>query len=129
MPKKVLLVGHCGPDRSYLRMAVKSARSDVTLLTADDPESMTQTLSGGPDLGVWNCPHAVPQGRVVEVLQPIGAQMIGLGDTWRDQEHAKFVQEFELTMNAIESFTETAEQHIPFLLRKADRIDEYLGQK
>jgi uncharacterized protein YukE len=57
------------------------------------------------------------------------AQMHGLGDTWRDQEHARFVQEFEQTMNAIEAFSETSEQHIPFLLRKAERIEDYLNQK
>jgi uncharacterized protein YukE len=56
-------------------------------------------------------------------------QLVGLGDTWRDQEHDKFVQEFEQTMNTIEAFVEVADQHIPFLLRKADRIEEYLGQR
>lgn len=57
------------------------------------------------------------------------SQMHGLGDTWRDQEHAKFLEEFAQTMNAIESFAETSEQHIPFLLRKAERIEEYLNQR
>ncbi len=56
-------------------------------------------------------------------------QMAALGDTWRDQEHVKFAQDFEQTMNAVEAFLETSEQHIPFLLRKAQRIEEYLHQK
>lgn len=56
-------------------------------------------------------------------------QLIGLGDTWRDQEHDKFVSEFEQTMNTIAAFVEYSEQHIPFLLRKADRIEEYLNQR
>jgi uncharacterized protein YukE len=68
-------------------------------------------------------------GDLRERVAMLRAQMIGLGDTWRDQEHIKFIQEFTQTMNAIESFTETSEQHIPFLLRKAERIEEYLSQK
>jgi uncharacterized protein YukE len=56
-------------------------------------------------------------------------QMHGLGDTWRDQEHSRFLLEFEQTMNAIEAFSETSEEHIPFLLRKAERIEEYLNQR
>ncbi|MBY0524669.1 MAG: WXG100 family type VII secretion target [Gemmataceae bacterium] len=56
-------------------------------------------------------------------------QMASLGDTWRDQEHIKFVQEFEQTMAVMERFIEAANQHIPFLLRKAQRVEEYLQQK
>jgi len=67
-------------------------------------------------------------GDLRERIALLRAQMNGLGDTWRDQEHAKFVQEFELTMNAIEAFVETSDEHIPFLLRKAERIDDYLNQ-
>ena len=32
-------------------------------------------------------------------------------------------------MHALEAFAETSEQHIPFLLRKAERIEEYLNQR
>jgi uncharacterized protein YukE len=56
-------------------------------------------------------------------------QMIGLGDTWRDQEHEKFAEEFEQTMQSVQRFTEAANQHIPFLLRKAERVEEYLQQR
>ena len=62
-------------------------------------------------------------------LTMLHGQMLALGDSWRDQEHLKFVQEFEQTLHAIEKFTETANQHIPFLLRKAERVEEYLQQK
>ena len=55
--------------------------------------------------------------------------LAGLGDTWRDQEHERFVQEFEQTMEVIERFLEAANQHIPFLLRKAERVEEYLKQR
>jgi uncharacterized protein YukE len=56
-------------------------------------------------------------------------QMVGLGDSWRDQEHEKFAEEFEQTMQVIQRFAETAQQHIPFLLRKAERVEEYLLQR
>jgi uncharacterized protein YukE len=56
-------------------------------------------------------------------------QMLNLGDTWRDQEHTKFAQEFEQTMHVLAAFVENADQHIPFLLRKADRVEEYLQQR
>jgi uncharacterized protein YukE len=56
-------------------------------------------------------------------------QLVGLGDTWRDQEHEKFREEFELTMQALARFIVAANEHIPFLLRKAERIEEYLQQR
>jgi uncharacterized protein YukE len=55
--------------------------------------------------------------------------LMSLGDTWRDQEHVKFVEEFSQTMHVLEAFVEVADQHIPFLLRKADRVEEYLQQR
>ena len=52
-----------------------------------------------------------------------------LGETWKDQEHQKFAHEFEETIKIINRFLQTSNQHVPFLLRKADRIREYLQQK
>jgi len=57
------------------------------------------------------------------------AQFNRLGDTWRDQEHARFAREFEQTMRVLDHFIQTSEQHIPFLLRKAQRAEEYLRQR
>jgi len=58
----------------------------------------------------------------------LGAQMAQLGKTWRDQEHKKFVAEFEQHMKVIARFVEVTEQHIPYLLRKAEIIEQYLQQ-
>ena len=52
-----------------------------------------------------------------------------LGDTLRDQEHDKFAQEFAETVQALTRFMEVSQQHIPFLLRKAERIEEYIQQR
>ena len=56
------------------------------------------------------------------------ARFSALGDTWQDQEHAKFSEEFRDTMKVLKRFIESSNQHTPFLLRKAQRIEEYLDQ-
>lgn len=62
----------------------------------------------------------------ISVLQ---ARFASLGDSWQDQEHAKFVEEFKQTMKALRRFVEISNQHTPYLLRKAQRIEEYLNQR
>ena len=62
-------------------------------------------------------------------LAGLHGQLVGLGDSWRDQEHDRFRQEFETTMQVLERFLDVATEHIPFLLRKAERIEEYLTQR
>ncbi|HZZ43575.1 MAG TPA: hypothetical protein VFE58_11610 [Tepidisphaeraceae bacterium] len=55
MAKKVLLVGHCGPDSSYLRLAVKSAEKDVAIVMADDQKELRAALDDGEiDLILFN---------------------------------------------------------------------------
>jgi DNA-binding NarL/FixJ family response regulator len=54
MPKKVLLVGHCGPDSSFLKMAVKSADSSLQILSADDATELSGALAEGVDLILFN---------------------------------------------------------------------------
>ena len=57
------------------------------------------------------------------------ARFTALGDTWGDQEHSKFAEEFVTTMKALKKFVEVSNQQTPVLLRKAQRIEEYLNQK
>jgi len=52
-----------------------------------------------------------------------------LADTWQDQEHAKFAEEFRQSMKVMQKFMEVSQEHIPFLLRKAQRIEDYLNQR
>ena len=59
----------------------------------------------------------------------INGQLNNLGSSWRDKEHDKFVAEFEQAAMAIRRFLEATDEHIPFLLRKAERLEEYLGQR
>jgi uncharacterized protein YukE len=62
-------------------------------------------------------------------LAGLHGQLVGLGDSWRDQEHERFVQEFGQTAHVLEAFLALAEEHVPFLLRKATKVEEYLQQK
>jgi uncharacterized protein YukE len=57
------------------------------------------------------------------------ARFAALGDTWQDQEHEKFSEEFKLAMKALKKFIELSKEHSPYLLRKAQRIEEYLSQR
>jgi two-component system chemotaxis response regulator CheY len=56
MAKKILLVGHCGPDSSYLRMAIKSADKNVAIVMADDQKELRTALDdpNGIDLILFN---------------------------------------------------------------------------
>ena len=62
-------------------------------------------------------------------LQQLHGQMSNLSQTWRDQEQARFQQEFDETMRQMERFREAIDEQVPFLLRKADRLEEYLRQR
>jgi len=62
-------------------------------------------------------------------LASLQARFAALGDTWQDQEHNKFSDEFKQTMKALKKFIEVSAQHTPYLLRKAQRIEEYLSQR
>lgn len=61
-------------------------------------------------------------------MNSLQGRFAALSDTWQDQEHAKFADEFRQTMKALKKFIEISNQHTPFLLRKAQRIEEYLNQ-
>lgn len=57
------------------------------------------------------------------------ARFAALGASWQDQEHEKFAEEFVMTMKVLKKFTEVSEKHTPYLLRKAQRIEQYLEQR
>jgi uncharacterized protein YukE len=57
------------------------------------------------------------------------ARFAALGATWQDQDHEKFAEEFITTMKVLRKFMEVSEKHTPYLLRKAERIEQYLDQR
>ena len=54
MSKKVVLVGHCGPDSSFLRIAISRVGKDVEVLSADDGRELKRVLDQDPDLLLFN---------------------------------------------------------------------------
>jgi uncharacterized protein YukE len=62
-------------------------------------------------------------------LTALSSQLNELNNTWRDQEHAKFRDQFEQHLKIISRFLEANNQHIPYLFRKAERIEEYMQQR
>ena len=62
-------------------------------------------------------------------MTSLQARFSALADTWQDQEHIKFAEEFTQTAKALKKFVEVSNQHTPYLLRKAQRIEEYLNQR
>jgi len=64
-----------------------------------------------------------------ERTSALGNQLHSLNTTWRDQEHKKFADEFAHHLKLIARSIEATNEYAPFLLRKAQRIEEYLQQK
>lgn len=58
--------------------------------------------------------------------QSLASQLAALGATWRDQEHRKFVEQFEEHLRGLARFSETADEYVPYLLRKAEHVEDYL---
>lgn len=59
----------------------------------------------------------------------LATQLESLSSSWRDQENKKFCEQFKEHMRLLGQFVEANNEHIPYLLRKAERIDEYLQQR
>ena len=62
-------------------------------------------------------------------IASLQARFAALGDTWQDQDQTKFAEEFQQTMKTMKKFIEVSNQHTPYLLRKAQRIEDYLNQR
>lgn len=66
---------------------------------------------------------------LTDQMTALAGQLDGLSATWRDQENRRFSEEFQKNMQMVAQFIESNNEYIPFLLRKADRLDEYLQQR
>ena len=62
-------------------------------------------------------------------LVGIRRQFMKLGETWRDQEHLKFAEEFERMVHVLSRFADASAKQVPVLLRKAEGIQQYLDQR
>ena len=68
-------------------------------------------------------------GELLNQMSMVQRQLVGLGGTWCDQEQKKFQEDFEQQMQVLRRFTESTSQYIPYLIRKAERVEEYLQQR
>jgi uncharacterized protein YukE len=59
----------------------------------------------------------------------LGSQLVTLSRSWRDQEQKKFTEEFEQQVKGVARLIEVIENHIPYLIHKAEIIEEYLQQR
>ena len=62
-------------------------------------------------------------------MSTLMGQLHALDTTWRDQEHKKFTVQFEEHIKRIAHSIDATNQYAPYLLRKAQRIEEYLHQR
>jgi uncharacterized protein YukE len=62
-------------------------------------------------------------------MNQLNARHRNLAQTWRDQEHKRFTEEFEQCMRQMARFRELTAEHVPFLVRKAQRAEDYLNQR
>ena len=68
-------------------------------------------------------------GDVQERIASLSGQLASLERTWRDQEQKKFAEEFQQQIQTLNRFIEIVDRHVPYLLRKAEIIEEYLQQR
>jgi hypothetical protein len=66
---------------------------------------------------------------LIEQSTALASQLAMLSNSWRDQENKKFCEQFEGHMRLLARFIESNNEHIPYLLRKAEHIEEYLQQR
>ncbi len=90
---------------------------------------MVQAIASPEDLERFASELKQFNGQLGESMARLQNQFVRLGDTWRDQEQQKFAQEFEQTMRVLHQFRRSSEIQTPFLLRKAQRLRDYLGQR
>ena len=58
----------------------------------------------------------------------LATQMNQLEQTWRDEQQRKFTEDFSTQLLQLKRLIQSTEQHVPYLLRKAEQIDAYLGR-
>lgn len=68
------------------------------------------------------------EGMRTELTKMNGA-VNNLAQTWRDQEFARFSQDFDQAIRQINAFLSQGDEHVKMLARKAQKADEYLQQR
>lgn len=66
---------------------------------------------------------------LTSLLQGINGKMHMLEGSWQDQEQQKFQEQFQQANNVLLRFIESSDQHVKFLMRKAQHIENYLNER
>ena len=90
---------------------------------------MTQAIANPEDLRQFALKLKQFNDQLGEQAGMLAAQLETLAATWRDQENARFTEEFQQHLRLLAHFIDANNQHIPYLMRKAERLDEYLQQR
>ncbi len=121
-----------GEDSRFLRLA---ANAETRLLFRNDdepktvPNPMSQAIIDPEEVRRFAAELKRFNGDLRERTGSLMARFTALGDTWQDQEQEKFAAEFTQLMKTLKSFLELSDRHTPYLLRKAERIQQYLDQR
>jgi uncharacterized protein YukE len=59
-------------------------------------------------------------------IATVHRQFKRLGESWQDQEQARFAEDFEAMVRVFARFLEDSERQVPALTRKAEAIRDYL---
>ncbi|MEM9082283.1 MAG: WXG100 family type VII secretion target [Planctomycetota bacterium] len=66
---------------------------------------------------------------LLHAMRGLHGRVSALGESWRDHEQQRFAEQFEEAMQGLARFAKATDEQIPYLLRKADRAEEYLKQR
>jgi len=62
------------------------------------------------------------------MVSKIRSRLNQLQQNWDDQEQRKFTAEFDVSMKTLLRFLELSREYAPFLMKKAQHIEDYLGK-
>ncbi len=66
---------------------------------------------------------------LVDRTKSLAGHLESLSVTWRDQENKRFAEQFTEQLKGVSRLVEVNNAYIPFLVRKAARLEEYLQQR
>lgn len=119
--KKIALVGHCGPDNSFLRMIIRRADPAVEVVMVDDQTQLRRALDQGVDLLLLNreLTYGFEEGLGVELIKRLrrkhpGTKMMLVSNYAEAQQEA-------VAAGALPGFgkRELSSPHVAGLIREA----------
>ena len=90
---------------------------------------MAQAIANPEDLRAFALKLKQFNNTLADQAGVLSGQLEALSSTWRDQENAKFTEQFKEHLRLLAAFVEANNRHIPYLVRKAERLEEYLQQR